>query len=91
MRYSLVFIFILLITSCDYFNVKKISSEAILKEELETLVNAEEKDYEAIEAKDKEIEEFIQPIVMKMYEAAQQAQQAAQGQDQAPGGSDPWK
>ena len=36
MRYSLVFIFILLITSCDYFNVKKISSEAILKEELET-------------------------------------------------------
>ena len=36
MRYSLVLIFILLLTSCDYFNVKKTSSEAILKEELET-------------------------------------------------------
>jgi hypothetical protein len=36
MRYSFVFLLILLLTSCDYFNVKKTSSEAILKEELET-------------------------------------------------------
>ncbi|WP_339893450.1 hypothetical protein [uncultured Algibacter sp.] len=36
MRNLLVFIFILLLTSCEYFNVKKTSSEAILKEELQT-------------------------------------------------------
>jgi len=36
MKYFLVFIFILLLTSCEYFNVKKTSSEAILKEELQT-------------------------------------------------------
>lgn len=36
MKYSFVFIFVLLFTACDYFNVKKTSSEAILKEELET-------------------------------------------------------
>lgn len=36
MKYSFVFIFVLLFTSCDYFNVKKTSSEAILEEELQT-------------------------------------------------------
>jgi len=36
MRYFIVFIFIFLLTSCEYFNVKKTSSEAILKEELQT-------------------------------------------------------
>ncbi|WP_298551647.1 hypothetical protein [uncultured Algibacter sp.] len=36
MRYSFVFMFILLLTSCEYFNVKKTSSEAILEEELQT-------------------------------------------------------
>ncbi|MGB5418927.1 hypothetical protein [Algibacter sp.] len=36
MRYCLVLIFILSLTSCEYFNVKKTSSEAILKEELQT-------------------------------------------------------
>ncbi len=36
MRYFIAFIFILSLTSCEYFNVKKISSEAILKEELQT-------------------------------------------------------
>ena len=36
MRYLLVFVFILSLTSCEYFNVKKTSSEAILKEELQT-------------------------------------------------------
>ncbi len=36
MRNSLVFIFILMVTSCNYFNVSKTSSEAILKEELQT-------------------------------------------------------
>ncbi|MDG1728306.1 MAG: hypothetical protein P8K68_05665 [Algibacter sp.] len=36
MRNLLVFIFILSLTSCEYFNVKKTSSEAILKEELQT-------------------------------------------------------
>ena len=36
MKYTLVFIFFLLLTSCEYFNVKKTSSEAILNEELQT-------------------------------------------------------
>lgn len=36
MRQTCVFLFILIFTSCEYFNVKKTSSEAILKEELET-------------------------------------------------------
>ncbi|KAA5827960.1 hypothetical protein FPF71_03720 [Algibacter amylolyticus] len=36
MRKLLVLIVILSLTSCEYFNVKKTSSEAILKEELET-------------------------------------------------------
>ncbi len=36
MRYFLGFLFILMLTSCEYFNVKKTSSEAILKEELQT-------------------------------------------------------
>ena len=36
MKYSFVFLFVSLFTSCDYFNVKKTSSEAILKEELQT-------------------------------------------------------
>lgn len=36
MRNLLVFVFILSLTSCEYFNVKKTSSEAILEEELET-------------------------------------------------------
>ncbi|SFZ89426.1 hypothetical protein SAMN05428642_101263 [Flaviramulus basaltis] len=31
-----VFLFVLMLTSCEYFNVKKTSSEAILKEELQT-------------------------------------------------------
>ena len=36
MKYFLLFICILSLTSCDYFNVKKTSSEAILKEELQS-------------------------------------------------------
>ena len=36
MKYTLVFIFFLSLTSCEYFNVKKTSSEAILNEELQT-------------------------------------------------------
>jgi len=36
MRYFFVFVFILSLTSCEYFNIKKTSSEAILKEELQT-------------------------------------------------------
>lgn len=36
MRYFLVFVFIFSLTSCEYFNVKKTSSEAILEEELQT-------------------------------------------------------
>ncbi|MFV9549903.1 hypothetical protein [Algibacter sp. PT7-4] len=34
MRYCFVFLFIFTLASCEYFNVKKTSSEAILKEEL---------------------------------------------------------
>lgn len=36
MRSRFVFLFFLVVTSCDYFNVKKTSTEAILKEELQT-------------------------------------------------------
>jgi hypothetical protein len=36
MKYPVVFLIVLLLTSCKYFNVKKTSSETILKEELET-------------------------------------------------------
>jgi hypothetical protein len=36
MKRICVFLVILILTSCEYFNVKKISSEAILNEELQT-------------------------------------------------------
>ena len=36
MRSLYVFLVFLMVTSCEYFNVKKTSSEAILKEELQT-------------------------------------------------------
>ena len=36
MKQFYVFILVLLLVSCEYFNVKKTSSEAILKEELQT-------------------------------------------------------
>ncbi len=49
-----------------------------LKEELNNMLQEENKDIEGIKAKQKEIEDTIQPIVAKMYE---QAAQAAQGTD----------
>lgn len=36
MRQICVFLLLMMLTSCEYFNVKKTSSEAILKEELKT-------------------------------------------------------
>lgn len=36
MKQFCVFILVLMLTSCEYFNVKKTSSEAILQEELQT-------------------------------------------------------
>ena len=36
MKHFFVGIFVLMLTSCEYFNVKKTSSEAILNEELQT-------------------------------------------------------
>lgn len=36
MKQIYVFILVLILTSCEYFNVKKTSSEAILEEELQT-------------------------------------------------------
>lgn len=36
MRQILVFLIVILLTSCEYFKVKKTSSEAILQEELQT-------------------------------------------------------
>lgn len=36
MKQFYVFLFLLMLSSCEYFNVKKTSSEAILKEELQT-------------------------------------------------------
>jgi molecular chaperone DnaK len=47
-----------------------------LKEELSKLLEVEEKDIEAIKAKETEINETMQPIVMRMYEQAQQAAEA---------------
>ena len=52
MRYSLVFIVILLLTSCEYFNVKKTSSDAILKEELQTFNWNDVDDYPSFTACD---------------------------------------
>ncbi len=49
-----------------------------LKEELSNLLSSENKDVEAIKAKQKEIEEVITPIVTKMYEQAAQAAQASE-------------
>ncbi len=48
-----------------------------LKDQLAKLLAEENKDIEAIKAKQKEIEEVITPIVTKMYEQAAQAAQAA--------------
>lgn len=46
-----------------------------LKEELQTLLNAETKDVEAIKAKEQEVITTLQPIVTKMYQqASEQAQ-----------------
>ncbi|MBU2949965.1 hypothetical protein KO493_04555 [Tamlana agarivorans] len=36
MKYAIVFLFVLMLSSCEYFNVKKTSSEAFLNEELKT-------------------------------------------------------
>ncbi|KAB1067973.1 hypothetical protein F6U93_08510 [Tamlana haliotis] len=36
MKHAIVFLFIFTLVSCEYFNVKKTSSEAILNEELKT-------------------------------------------------------
>jgi len=47
-----------------------------LKDELSKLLEVEEKDIEAIKAKETEINETMQPIVMRMYEQAQQAAEA---------------
>ncbi|MFV0288434.1 MAG: Hsp70 family protein [Mycoplasmatales bacterium] len=47
-----------------------------LKEELNALLQVENKDIEAIKAKQEEIQNTIQPIVTKMYEQAAQASQA---------------
>ncbi|WP_067147099.1 hypothetical protein [Pseudotamlana agarivorans] len=36
MKHAIVFLLVLMLSSCEYFNVKKTSSEAILNEELKT-------------------------------------------------------
>lgn len=45
MKYSCLFLLFLVITSCDYFDVKKTSSEAILNEELKTFNWSEVDEY----------------------------------------------
>lgn len=58
-----------------------------LKEELQTLLNAETKDVEAIKAKEQEVVTTLQPIVTKMYQQAseqaraEQANEASQSSD----------
>ncbi len=54
-----------------------------LKGELESLLEAESKDTEALKAKTEEINNAIQPIVARMYEQAAQTAQAAQGEAQS--------
>lgn len=49
-----------------------------LKEELQTLINAETKDVEAIKAKEQEVITTLQPIVTKMYQQASEQAQAEQ-------------
>lgn len=49
-----------------------------LKEELQTLLNAETKDVEAIKAKEQEVITTLQPIVTKMYQQASEQAQAEQ-------------
>ena len=55
MRNALVFMFILLLTSCEYFNVKKTSSEAILQEELQTFNWNDVDEYPSFTASDSAI------------------------------------
>ncbi len=57
-----------------------------LKEELQTLLNAENKDLEAIKQKEEEVVKALQPIVTKMYEKMSQEAQA--NQDQQPTNND---
>lgn len=49
-----------------------------LKEELQTLLNAETKDVEAIKAKEQEVITTLQPIITKMYQQASEQAQAEQ-------------
>lgn len=49
-----------------------------LKEDLQTLLNAETKDVEAIKAKEQEVITTLQPIVTKMYQQASEQAQAEQ-------------
>lgn len=69
----------------DYVTEDDKTKLAGLKEELQTLLNAEEKDVKAIEAKEQEVIEALQPIVTKMYEQAAQEAQAAQDVEKAEG------
>ena len=52
-----------------------------LKEELQTLLNAETKDVEAIKAKEQEVVTTLQPIVTKMYQQASEQAQAEQANE----------
>ncbi len=52
-----------------------------LKEELQTLLNAEAKDVEAIKAKEQEVITTLQPIVTKMYQQASEQAQAEQANE----------
>lgn len=52
-----------------------------LKEDLQTLLNAENKDVEAIKAKEQEVITTLQPIVTKMYQQASEQAQAEQANE----------
>lgn len=59
-----------------------------LKEELQTLLNAETKDVEAIKAKEQEVITTLQPIITKMYQQASEQAQAEQANGASQSGDD---
>ncbi len=59
-----------------------------LKTELEALLANEEKDFDSIKEKNKEIQDTMMPIVQRMYEQAQQAQSTEGAQEQTQANDD---
>ncbi len=77
MKQICVFIFFLMLTSCEYFNVKKTSSEAILKEELQTFNWSEVDEYptfsicDSVSVKQKRSDCFVEVLTTHISEFLQ--------------------